>query len=109
MPYVYKEAISPTLIVPSTLPPAHPGSSSRSSKRRVGKMEASLAEHQLNARRKAVVLTGLPLLGLSFQTLGRFSSIPTPYDLAILRSLQGLSIPISALSALASLRGFKFR
>jgi len=41
-------------------------------------MEAPLTEDKLNARRKPVVLTGLPLLALSFQTLGMFSIILTP-------------------------------
>jgi len=34
-----------------------------------------MTEDKLNARRKAVVLKGLPLLALSFQTLGMLCSV----------------------------------
>ena len=69
-------------------------------------MEAPSADH---AKREAVVLTGLPLLALSFQTLGMISVIPHPQQSRNLTPLQGLSIPILALSAWVSSRGFRFR
>jgi len=34
------------------------------------KMEASITDDKLNARREAIIVNGLPLLALSFQTLG---------------------------------------
>jgi hypothetical protein len=55
-------------------------------KRKQEKMEALPHEDQLNARRKAVVLNGFPLLALSFQTLGISRFLPSP---TILRSHGG--------------------
>lgn len=54
-------------ISPETAPPG---------KREI--MEAPISEEKLNARRKAIVLKGLPLLALSFQTLGTPPIVSTP-------------------------------
>ena len=68
------------------------------------KMEAPFAEDKLNARRQAVVLKGLPLLALMFQTLGIFSAVPSSCNLLFSPALQGLSTPILPLSVLTLLR-----
>ena len=68
-------------------------------------MESPISEDMLNARRKAVVLNGLPLLGLAFQTLGMCAPIPivpASGDHVVSHIVQALSTPILALSALSS-------
>ena len=66
------------------------------------KMESPMTEDKLNARRKAVVLNGFPLLALSFQTLGMLSPfIPASHCPAVLRHVQALSTPILVQSALS--------
>ena len=62
-------------------------------------MEAPITEEELNAKRKAIVLKGLPLLALSFQTLGVFPIVLTPTT-PCLTHLQVLFTPILALLAL---------
>ena len=42
------------------------------------KMESPMSENKINARRKAVVLNGFPLLALSFQTLGMLPLLQPP-------------------------------
>ena len=54
-------------------------------------MEAPLAD---NARRQPVVLKGLPLLALTFQTLGLFSIVPSSCRHPVSLAAQGLSTPI---------------
>ena len=76
--YLGPRSLTFSLPLPLPLPLPFPFPSRRSV--RVGKMEASFT---LNTRREAVVLTGLPLLALSFQTLGTSSIIPTSPDLVI--------------------------
>jgi hypothetical protein len=76
--------------LPNSLPPTSHHFPPRSglftpSRRRVGKtdrekMETPLSHDKFNARRQAVVVKGLPLLALAFQTLGMFAMIPAPHS-----------------------------
>ena len=61
-----------------------------------------MTEDKLNARRKAVVLNGFPLLALSFQTLGVLSPyIPASHCPAVSHHVQALSTPILGQSVLS--------
>lgn len=62
-----------------------------------------MAEDRLDARRHAVVLKGLPLLALMFQTLGVSSTIPSSCHLFVSLAVQGLSTLILPRSALMPL------
>ena len=65
-------------------------------------MESPISEDKLNARRKAVVLNGFPLLALAFQTLGVLAPIvPASHHHLVSHTLQALSTPILAPSALS--------
>jgi hypothetical protein len=64
-------------------------------------MDPSITEEGLNARRKAVVLKGFPLLALSFQTLGMLRSLQSSTILPSHATVQASSTPILALSALS--------
>ena len=69
-----------------------------------GTMVAPLTES--TRRGKSGTFTGLPLLALSFQTLGMSSIVPrSPSDLT---ALQESSIPILALSVLVSFGALRF-
>ena len=66
--YIYSRS---TFHLPPSLPPSH--FSPRVGLGRIERkeqMESPISEDKLNARRKAVVLNGFPLLALAFQTLG---------------------------------------
>ena len=60
----------------------------------------TISEDKLNARRKPVVLNGIPLLALAFQTLGVL--IPASHHHVVSHTVQALSTPILALSAFSS-------
>ena len=76
-------SLSRSLLAPR--PELFISSSTRRIPEKRDKMEAPISEAALNARRKAVVLKGFPLLALTFQTLGTspIVSTPLPRDLVV--------------------------